>query len=221
MSTQVLCPKSVGMLARDHYRKKKEAVSGRRYSPNNRHDTKDVWGAVGQACINAGANPTEWIDAQFYYCNFKGGPFANALHGAHALRCYENYRREVSHVKAPPAQENGKPAEIDFGLAQTLVDDMKYLIHFAHFMLEVKTGSTRLEGNPKARALLGDFLFNIEPDIRCAMAYCRNVEWVEVFEKFGAEARKLLCSRPDRLECFRALGYDIDKLFQTPKPQTS
>lgn len=198
-----LDPRSVADAIRRYYYAARERCTGRRVRTGGRHDTPETWGKAASACIAAGADPYDWVDAAFANCGHRSGPFANMLSGASAARWY---RLQYGTGRGTTTLAEVTPYQ---------VDDIKATLITAHTMMLNRTGSARTY-HPENRKFLAACYFPFEPWVRVTIACCRDQLYGEVLDEYGEAARLFFSEHPRHVSILTDLGYDMGRILNLP-----
>jgi hypothetical protein len=183
--------------------------SGRKYKPNPRHDNWENWLKAADACIAAGANPKDWVDASFAMA--PATVFANQLGGAAALARW----RSFTNKEPNPLTEVRVPEEIAEQAQQpvaNVISDSELMEDTKAEILTVLLWFKNLTGNANPatnrETMLNQFNATIlRPHIRVALA--GKAGMIDVVVKFREDAIHFLSTRPHHMQCLLDLQYDM------------
>lgn len=184
--------------------KKAETVS-RKYKPNPRHDNWDNWLVAADACIAAGANPRDWVDASFHLS--RSSVFANQLGGPAALRKWQEYRNPRPVETAVPVNagpdETAPATIVDYGNT-VLRDDIDSEFDTAFCMFMGLTGSDDPKNN---RAVLENRFSTLSSYVRVSIAGSAGM-W-DIVKQFKPQALDFLSTHPEHVQTLHDLGYPV------------
>jgi hypothetical protein len=189
--------------------RKTEITPSKKYRPNPRHDNWDNWEKAADACIAAGANPRDWVDASFNLA--PATLFANQLAGPAALARWKSHTNAEKvessmpldqEVENDPGEYRGPVCEL---YADTvLMDEIRVEIGVVLMYFQTLTGDSNPANN--SAALENEFSF-IRPHIRVALAGKQGM-W-GVVRKFKDAASRFLSNHPAHMTCLIQLEYDM------------
>lgn len=107
---------------RHRFVEKKRLETGKPYTLNARYRNREMWLKAASACVQAKADPEDWLNAIFAYNSTPGGPYPNQLYSSGANMHYKNYvqstgtnrgtnskfQREINYVKRIVQQKYGE-----------------------------------------------------------------------------------------------------------------
>ncbi len=183
-----------------------KSVGTKKYKPNTRHDNEENWLRAADACIAAGANPMDWVDASFALAPLT--VFANQLGGPAALARWKNHTQkpvvdDSASLREPPEAYELRP---DIISTSSVMEDTKAEILAVMFWFRALTGNPDPARNHAC--MLDPFnAQTLRPHIRVALAGKHGLP--DVVLKYREAAKDFLSTRPNHLECLISLGYDM------------
>lgn len=105
---------------------RKEEKDKRKYTPHKRFDTKKCWYDTAEVVLRLGANPIDYIEAQFAFA--KSTVFANTLHTETAKSRYRRFivvKQKKEGIEKISFKANPAPREAE--LATLIADEIKMM----------------------------------------------------------------------------------------------
>jgi len=173
---------------------------------NSRHDNMENWLKAADSCLEAKANPIDWVTAAFLYCKLKT-VFANILHGAAAKAWYKEYERSRTGnaeraAKAVRARTDNPNTTmpVDTVVGDLLSDE----IDLAVILMKQRS---ELPEHWSYDTTLMDPYVSIPPYIRVAIA--GRWGFRHIVEQWTPQAREFFSTHPAHFDTLRLMGFDV------------
>jgi hypothetical protein len=191
---------AVAAILRKLYRVKREEVDGKPYRPSKRFDDKSCWLKIAETVLKLGADPVDYIEAQFRFS--KSIVLANTLHGITAQKNWKRYR--IVKEKYTPADEVNLPI---CPLPQQA--DLAGLIADFWHDLDYHCGSHDLT-RPEVCATVIDMCFRFDPLVVMLLSPTNEFKRV-----FGEAAKQRLENEPHLYDAAQRmnLGEALDFIY--------
>lgn len=188
----------VARIIRMEYKRWRELRTGRKYSPNPRHDKTENWLAAADNCIALGADPVEFVAACFEQCTATGGPFANQLCGPGARNWWHAANPQKS---ADDAYVLDEPTDSEFD--RLLKFEFEQAITILYRL--TKTAETH-----RWRDAILSFMTPIAPCVRVSLGF----NMPGVIEQWGEKAYEEISTNPRLFNGLKKLGFDLSPIIK-------
>ena len=188
----------------------------RKPSRNSRHDNMENWLRAADSCLEAKANPIDWVTAAFMYCRTKTA-FANALAGPAAKAWYNEYQRSrtgnAEHAARAAKTRADNPGRVV--IVETVVGDLiSDQIDLAVILMKQRLD---MPEHWSYDATLLDPYQCIPAYIRVAIAG----RWghLNIVARWAQEAREFFSTHPAHLETLELMGFNVRQYLHAASTQ--
>jgi hypothetical protein len=197
---------------------------GKKFKLGRRDDLQSIWDKVAENCMQAGADPEDFIKAAFTYASQKDGPFVTALYGKHAENWYKNYMETLAFEKPKVPQFSDQPYEEvpdeETDDAGNIIEEVKNADEatFRADLILTLAKIKRIVGREPDRSNLTDEDLDVLRDpfvpipfyMRVLMGYPCPV----IMKKWGAKGADFLISRTNFKYAAEAYNYPTEDIIQ-------